>query len=276
MQGSQTQGSGDGKRSLYSIWCCKSVGIQSTWEKIESTRDPDATFPGRTLLLLQHQPEECTAQSSSCPGGLLCCAWVLKRGSAGSTHRGPWDTIFLWKLWAETQTVIELCSFGKGTILSHLECTAGGPAPPLVKSPGLSFHSLWPCPAEFRSVLQGDQSAMQSGHFRSKSSREAFVQKSGAVLRGYIAGANPISLASTDCTIPPGEGSFDLPLPAELSPMGESEGCSELGPLVHVSRRVFCPGRGHSWPPPMGLLASSTLSVSLPLSLSLFFFTILT
>ena len=44
--------------------------------------------------------------------------------------------------------MIEICSFGKETILSHPKHTVSSPTPP-VGSLGLPFYSLWPCPAEF-------------------------------------------------------------------------------------------------------------------------------
>lgn len=46
----------------------------------------------------------------------------------------------------ETQTVVELCSFEKETILPQLKCTAS--SAPKVESLGQPFHSLWPHPAE--------------------------------------------------------------------------------------------------------------------------------
>lgn len=47
----------------------------------------------------------------------------------GCTQQGPAGALFLEKFLVETQTVIELCRFGKGTHLHHLKCTAGAPSP---------------------------------------------------------------------------------------------------------------------------------------------------
>ena len=50
-----------------------------------------------------------------------------------------WGALILEKLLAESQTVIELCNFGKGTILSHLKFTAGVPIPTCLIT-GLPCH----------------------------------------------------------------------------------------------------------------------------------------
>lgn len=52
--------------------------------------------------------------------------------------RDLWDALFLEKLLVETQAVIELSSFGKGTILPHLECTVN-PLPPPAESLDLTY-----------------------------------------------------------------------------------------------------------------------------------------
>ena len=48
----------------------------------------------------------------------------------------------------EIQKMIELCNFGKGTILPHLRYTAGILPPTLIESLDLPYHSE-SCPAEF-------------------------------------------------------------------------------------------------------------------------------
>ena len=106
------------------------MGIQSAWERRESARDPGATFPD---VLLQHQP------GTALPGPPATGNTTLSRlgpteRSASFTQKAPLGTLFLEKLLAETQTVIELCSLGKGTILLHLEHTVTLP---------YQAHILW-------------------------------------------------------------------------------------------------------------------------------------
>ena len=66
----------------------------------------------------------------------------------------------------KTQTVIELCSFGKRTILIHLRCATGSL---------LHLLNHLACPAEFSHT--GDKSALQSWGFQSTSPMEAFIQE---------------------------------------------------------------------------------------------------
>lgn len=60
-------------------------------------------------------------------------AWFLQRGFLSVPRSDLWGAFFLEKLLVETQPVIELCSFGKGSNLLHLEyttCSITWPAHP--------------------------------------------------------------------------------------------------------------------------------------------------
>lgn len=118
------------------------MGIQSAWERRESARDPGATFPD---VLLQHQP------GTALPGPPATGNTTLSRlgpteRSASFTQKAPLGTLFLEKLLVETQIVLELCIFKKGTILPHLKHTTDSPPPP-VTWPALQLPVA--LPAEF-------------------------------------------------------------------------------------------------------------------------------
>lgn len=78
-------------------------------------------------------------------------------GTEAAPNRDLWGPHFLEKLLAETHTVMELCSFRKGTILPHLRCTVGTLHTQPVESLGLSHHSVTH-PAEF--ILPGPSEGM--------------------------------------------------------------------------------------------------------------------
>lgn len=93
MQGSQTRSNRAGNKSLKSIWCRKSVGIQSTWEIRESAGDPDATFPGtRTPVVIV--PAWGSAASSQLLGKAPPLCWDPEVGSVGCTYQWPWGALF--------------------------------------------------------------------------------------------------------------------------------------------------------------------------------------
>lgn len=54
----------------------------------------------------------------------LCCARVLQQGLLAAPLSDLQGPLFLGKFLEETQTVTELCGFGKGTGLPYFECTA--------------------------------------------------------------------------------------------------------------------------------------------------------
>ena len=68
------------------------------------------------------------------PAALSHHAQLPQRGLLATPGKDLWEALFLEKLLAETQTVIELCSLGKGTILLHLEHTVTLP---------YQAHILW-------------------------------------------------------------------------------------------------------------------------------------
>lgn len=122
----------------------------------------------------------------------FCCALVLQRGLQVAPSRDLWDALFLEKLLVETQAVIELSSFGKGTILPHLECTAN-PLPQPAESLGLTY-SLWPHPAESSHTVGWLECCAELGVSKHHLpwrllSRIRWV---GAGLYDYITGATPI------------------------------------------------------------------------------------
>ena len=87
-------------------------------------------------------------------------AGVRQRGLLVTPSEKLWGALFLVKLLVEIQTVTELCSFGKGTILPHLECTARAPPSPPLNH--LACPS-GPCGLTLlSSALQGNLSATQS------------------------------------------------------------------------------------------------------------------
>lgn len=112
------------------------MGIQSSWERRVSARNPDTTFPELSTSTVIAPAWGVHCPVLQLPATPVYHALVPQRGQLDAPSRDSWSALFLEKLLAETQTVIELCSFGKGTVLPHLQHTAGTPLP-------------WHHPAEF-------------------------------------------------------------------------------------------------------------------------------
>ena len=173
------------KRGLHSIWCENRWGFSppGTEESLLETQMPPSQ--GGALILYS------TSRGSALPGPHLlvppfCCARVLHRGLLAAPCRDLLGDLFLEKHLVKTQTVNELCSFGKGTILPQLQQTASSLSP--VESLSLPYHSV-ACPSEF-SHAGGNRVPCRTGTFRVLSSRESFVWESdrwaSAGLCGYI------------------------------------------------------------------------------------------
>ena len=101
----------------------KISGDSVTWERTESAGDPDTTFPGSNTLTVTAPTWGVHCLLLQLLVTLLCSGPI--EGYAGCTSKDLCGSHFLEKILAETQTVIELCSFGSGTILPHLEHMAG-------------------------------------------------------------------------------------------------------------------------------------------------------
>lgn len=99
------------------------MGIQSTWERRESTEDPDVTFLGVSTPVITATAwvVNCTVlQLLLRP---LCFAQVMQKGLLDEPSSEIWGALFMGRLLVETQKVTELCGFRKGTSILDLQCT---------------------------------------------------------------------------------------------------------------------------------------------------------
>lgn len=144
------------------------MGIQSALERRESARDPDATFLGLNTPIITAQARGMNCLVLQLLVSPICCAWLQKRSLLAVPSRDFWSVLFLEKLLAKTHTGIELCSFGKKTILPHLKHTAYTHSHLLND---LACPSTTCDPTLLSSVPRGggDQSVTQSWNFQSVS-----------------------------------------------------------------------------------------------------------
>ena len=141
-QGSPTQSKEMEKRALVASGDKNQWGLCPPGRKGHLLEIQTPPSQSRALLVSQQPGEYIALPSNSwCHHSALLrpyrrvCCWH----SAGTFGR----SLFLEKFMAETQTVIELCSFGKGTIL-FTSSEQQIPPPPVILL-GLPFCSLWPC-----------------------------------------------------------------------------------------------------------------------------------
>ena len=187
----------------------KSVGIQSARDRNESARDSDTTFPGSSTPIVTVPDREVHCPVLQLLALPLCSAWVLQRGLLATHSRDFWGALFLDKVLVETQTVIELCSFGKGAILPQLTHTASVLYLHLLNHLACPSTTSGPAPLEFSPA--GIRLMYRTGTFRAHlpSPMEAFVQGANVWVLGCMSvcvcaegGGASISHGSSTHTIP--------------------------------------------------------------------------